>query len=570
MDRPERRLAAIVAADVVGYSRLMQEDDQAALRALNERRALFARAIAARRGRIVNAPGDSILAEFASAVDAVEAASEFQRACAQDANPMRLRIGINLGEVLVDAAGAIYGNGVNVAARLESLALAGGICVSRAVRDQVQGRVALAFEDLGERVVKNIDPVHAFAVAGLGAAAAAPVAPRNSIAVLAFDNLSGDPEQEHFCDGVCEDIITDLAKIDGIAVMGRQSAFAYKGKANDLRKVARELGVRYLLEGSVRAAGNRIRVNAQLIEAESGVHLWAQRYDRTLEDVFLVGDEIAEEIVTSLDVKLGYGEQARIWRKALRTAKARELFYRGMSLYYAGMPVEMRKARELFLQVIEAEPESPWGYSQAAVTHCMEAIHGWTPEPTASLAAARSLAERSLSLDDTIPSGHGSLGVVELFAGRHDEAVGRLQRAYELRPMCAAPRALLGYAQLYAGDWQSAVSNARSAVELNPLFPLWFYYVVGAAQYIGGQLEASSATLQKVRAANPRLLPARVALIAAQMALGDRESARAGAAAVIADRPDFSVGRFAGTQPFRDRARAERYFDSLREAGLPS
>ena len=382
-------------------------------------------------------------------------------------------------------------------------------------------------------------------------------------------SLSGDAEQEHFCNGICEDIITDLSQINGIPVIGRQSSFAYRGKANDLRKVARELGVRYVLEGSVRTAGNHIRVNAQLIEAESGTHVWAQRYDRTLDDVFLVGDEITEEIVTALDVKLAHGEQARIWRKAVRSPKARELFYRGMSLYYAGMPQEMRKARELFLEVIQAEPESPWGYAQAAVTHCLETIHGWTLDPAASLQAARQLAEKALALDDTVPSGHASLGVVALFAGQHDEAIQRLQRAHDLRPMCSAPRAILGYAQLYAGDWKNAVSNAQGAVELNPLFPLWFYYLIGAAQHFGGQHEASVPILQKVRAGNPRLIPARLALIAAQLALDDKDSAVAEAAAVIKDRPDFSVGKFGMTQPFRDKARRDRYLESLRAAGLP-
>jgi adenylate cyclase len=567
---PERRLAAILAADVVGYSRLMREDDRAALQSLTARRKLFADAVAERRGRIVNAPGDSILAEFASAVDAVEAAIDIQRRCAADGGAMQFRIGVNLGEVLVDEAGAIYGDGVNVAARLESLALSGGICVSRAVQEQVKGRIQAPFEDLGEKSVKNIAaPVHVYGIGGLGSAAPAAAAPRNSIAVLAFDNMTGDPAQQHFCDGICEDIITDLSKISGIAVVGRQSSFAYKGKANDLRQIARELGVRFVMEGSVRKSGERVRVTAQLIEAQSGTHVWANRYDRPLDDVFLVGDEISEEIVTALDVKLGHGEEARIWRKALRGPQARQTFTRGMDLYYGGTPQALVEARELFLEVTRLEPDSPWGYSQAAVTHCLEVVNGWTATPAASLAEAKRLAEKALSLDATVPGGYGALGMVALFQGRHEEALDKIGRARDLRPMCSTPNALLGYAQLYAGRLDEAFLNAAAAVELNPLFPLWYRYLMGAARHFGGRDTEALPLLRNVREANPRLIPARLAMIGTAMALGRKDDAAREAAAVMKDRPDFSVGRFGVTQPFREATVRERYLASLREAGLP-
>ncbi|MGH9576817.1 MAG: adenylate/guanylate cyclase domain-containing protein, partial [Terriglobales bacterium] len=453
-----RKLAAILAADVVGYSRLMQNDDQATLAALMGHRALFADKVATRGGRIVNAPGDSILAEFASVVDAVDCAQEIQRALSErnagipDAKRMQFRIGINVGDVLVDSAGAIYGDGVNIAARLESLAPPGGICVSKAVHDQVKSRLRLEFENLGERTVKNIEaPVHAFRVLPPGAAPTVqPAAPPNSIAVLPFDNLSGDPAREHFCEGISEDIITDLSKINGIPVIGRRSAFAYKGKTGDLRQVARELGVRYVMEGSVRTAGNRIRVTAQLIEAESGVHVWAQRYDRALDDTFLVGDEIAEEIVTALDVKLAHGEQARIWRKAVRSPQAREIYNRGLNLYHVGTPQDIRSARELFLEVARLQPDLPAGHGEAAVTHCLEVIHGWSGDPAQSLAEASRLGQKAVELDNDWPAGHAALGIVALFEDRHDDSLQRMERTLELRPMCAGPRAMLGYAQMYA------------------------------------------------------------------------------------------------------------------------
>jgi adenylate cyclase len=572
-----RKLAAILAADVAGYSRLMQEDDQATLQALAGCRKLFAEIAAARGGRIVNAPGDSILAEFASVVDALESALEIQarvarlNAAVPEARRMQFRIGVNVGDVLVDEAGAIYGDGVNIAARLEGLAAPGGICVSKAVRDQAQGRLRLGFEDLGEKPLKNIaQPVHVYRVAGAGDTAAAPAAAKpNSIAVLAFLNMSGDPEQEHFCDGISEDIITDLSRTTSIAVIGRHSSFAYKGRPTDLRTIGRELGVRYVLEGSVRKVGNRARITAQLIEAETGTHLWANRYDRSLDDVFLVGDEITEEIVTSLDVKLSHGEEVRIWRKALKSPQARDAFNAGMNANYRGTPQDVRQARELFLEAARLEPQSPWAHAQAALTHCMEVIHGWSADPAASLAEARRLGSRARELDETIPGGHAALGLVALFEERHDDALAGLERAHELRPMCSGPKAILGYAQLYSGLWESAVRNAEGAVELNPMFPFWYRYLMGAAWHFGGRHEQALAALRAVSQANPKLIPARLALISAESALERPEQAAAAASAVLKDRPDFSVGRFARTQPFRDKALRERYLESLRAAGLP-
>jgi adenylate cyclase len=573
-ERPQRRLAAVLSADVVGYSRYMHEDDAAALQALTARRKLVGDVVSLLRGRIVNAPGDSMLVEFPSVVDAVEAAVEIQRRCRADGGRMQLRIGVNLGDVLVDESGAIYGDGVNIAARLEALAVAGGVCVSKAVRDQVASRLRLEFEDLGDKTVKNIAaPVHAFQLRPGGApaeAGSAPAAPRNSIAVLAFDNMTGDAGRQHFCDGISEDIITDLSKISGIAVVGRQSAFTYRGRANDLRQVARELGVRYVMEGSVRMSGSTVRVTAQLIEAQTGTHVWANRYDRPLDDVFLVGDEISEEIVTALDVKLGHGEEARIWRKALRTPQARDAFNRAMDLYYGATPQAMREARELFLEVTRLEPQSPWGYSQASVTHCLEVMNGWTPAPAVALAEARRLAERALSLDVTVPGGHGALGIVDLFEGRHDEALERIGHARSLRPACSTPNALLGYAQLYAGRVEEAFRNAAAAVELNPLFPLWYRYLMGAARHFGGRDNEALPLLQTVKQANPRLIFARTAIIDTAMSLGREEAASAEAAALLKERPDFSVGRFAATQPFQDESVRESYLSSLRHAGLPA
>ena len=314
----ERRLAAVIAADVVGYSRLMQEDDQATVWALTERRALIAVHVEAAGGRIVNAPGDSMLAEFASVVSAVQCAVNVQRAMEEansglpESRRMRYRIGVNLGDVLADSDG-IYGDGVNIAARLESLAAAGGICVSQAVRDQVRNRLALQFEDMGDQAVKNIaEPVRVFRVVvdatsdGQVAPAAAvkppahALAERRSIAVLPFTNITRDPEQEYFADGMVEDITTALARTGQFFVIARNSSFVYKGRAVDIKQVGRELGVRYVLEGSVRKAGSQIRISGQLIEAESGSHMWADSFDGALEDVFDLQDRITENVVWAI------------------------------------------------------------------------------------------------------------------------------------------------------------------------------------------------------------------------------------------------------------------------------
>lgn len=576
-----QRLAAILAADAVGYSRLMAADERGTIAALDAARAIFRKSIEANAGRVVDVAGDSVLAVFESAAGAVSAALAVQNALARDAaslpeeRRMWFRVGVHLGDVTEKSDGTVYGDGVNVAARLQAIAAPGGVTTSDAVRGAVRGRVEAKFADLGEQQVKNIPhAVRAYAVETAVAASAAEASRaqavardnRASIAVLCFDNMSADAEQDFFCEGISEDIITDLSKINGINVIGRQSAFTYKGRANDLRRVGRELGVRYVLEGSVRKAGNRVRVTAQLIEAETGTHLWAKRYDRELDDVFLVGDEIAEDIVESLDVKLARGEDARIWRKALKTPRAREVFNRGMSLYSNSTQLDNDRARELFQEVTRLEPQAAQGYASVAVTHCLDVIHGWSRDPAASLAEAKQLSDRAGELDDNNPGAHYAKSFVALFEGRHDDALTEGARAVELRPMCVSPRAGLAYAQLYSGKWQSALQNARNAVEFNPVYPSWYLYLMAAAQYFGDQPAQALATLKRV---NPELLAARVLRVAALSSAGLGDEAASEAKAIVRDQPDFSVERYAATQPFRDAVQRAAYLQTLRSAGLP-
>jgi len=580
----KQKLAAILAADVAGYSRLMAADERATVAALDGARAVFRSQIEANGGRVIDMAGDSVLAAFDTAEGAVSAALAAQEALDQSSvalpedRRMRFRVGVHLGDVIEKDDGTIYGDGVNVAARLEALAEPGGVAVSNAVEAALRNRIAVKFEDRGEHGVKNMaHPVHAFALrAGRSSGpsarprvlAPAVTASKPTIAVLAFENMSADPEQEHFGNGIAEDIITDLSKISGLAVVGRQSSFAYKGTRNDLRQVARELGVRYVLEGSVRSAGGRVRVNAQLIEADAGTHLWANRYDRELGDVFLIGDEIAEDIVTSLDVKLARGEDARVWRKAVKSPAAREIFMRGLEAYYQPSPQNVRTAREHMRQVIELEPSSAYPHGMLAFTYMMEVMYGWSDDIERSLAEADRYSRRALELDDTVAGGHYVQGFLALFRGQHAQALEAAARALERRPMCSGPRAGLAYIELYSGNLGSAVRHAEEAVALNPVFPGWYLYVTAAAEYFGGRSTQALSTLDRALVAAPGLMLAKILRVAVLSELGRHAEARAAAAEILASDPEISPERLASTQPFKDVVQRERYLTTLREAGL--
>ena len=580
----KHRLAAILAADAVAYSRLMATDERGTVVALDAARAVFRKHIEAHRGRVIDTAGDSVLAVFDTTVGAASAALAAQRqleevcdAVAEDRR-MRFRIGLHLGDVIEKPDGSVYGDGVNIAARLQTLAEPGGIVVSEAVHGAVRDRIAARFADRGEQQFKNLlHPVRVYALAAAGVSgksrdgmsAPKPESVRRSIAVLAFENMSRDPAQEYFCDGISEDIITDLAKINGLAVIGRQSAFAYKGRTTDLRQVGHELGVRYVLEGSVRVVGNRVRVTAQLIEAETGTHVWANRYDHELHDVFMVGDSVVQDIVEALDVKLARGEDARVWRKALKTIPAREAFLRGWSAYYESTPDGIRRARDLFLEVMRLEPDSAMGYAYVGLTHAIEVAQGWSTDPPQSLGEARRRAEEAIAMDPSTSSGYGARSFVSMFEGKFEDAIADAQRSLDNRPMCASPRAGLAYVDLYVGNYQRAINNARDAIELNPVYPAWYLYLMAAAQHFGGRHQEALTTADRVLASNPRQTFARAIRIAALIALGRRDEARAEAAFVLRDQPEFTVERFVATQPFRDSTRSAQYADALRASGLP-
>ena len=410
-ERIQRRLAAILAADVVGYSRLMEADEAGTLATLRaHRKELIDPTIAEHGGRTVKLMGDGTLVEFPSAVDAVECAVAIQRAMAKlnagnsEDRRVVFRIGINVGDIIIEGED-IYGDGVNVAARLEGIAESGGITISEDVWRQVQGKVAPAFTDLGPQTLKNIArPVRAYRVELGPGGVTQPTAPalaspdKPSIAVLAFQNMSGDPEQEYFADGITEDVITDLSKVSGLLVIARNSSFAYKGKAVDIRVVARELGVRSVLEGSIRRAGNRVRITAQLIDAETGGHLWADRFDRELSDIFAVQDEVTRRIVDALKIKLSPGEAALLDAVKTTDSKAHDYFLLGRELIFATNRNReiFERSTNLFAQAIAEDPGYCEPYAGLAMAHILNWQNHWTDNSSKSLEKAEGFVDLAL------------------------------------------------------------------------------------------------------------------------------------------------------------------------------
>jgi adenylate cyclase len=482
----ERKLAAILNADVKGYSRLMGDDEAATVRTINAYRDLMAVFIQEHRGRLVDFTGDNLLAEFASVVDAVQCAVEIQEAlrvrnaALPEHRRMEFRIGINLGDVIVEGD-RIYGDGVNVAARVQTLAEGGGVCISGAAYDQVKNKLGLAYESLGEQTVKNIaelvrvyrlrmEPGPAavagrarragprsrlravliglavlVVVGGSGGAiwrfASRPSIPPGlelpdepSIAVLPFVNVGADPKQEHFSDGMTEEIITTLSKVSGLFVIASNSVFTYKGKPVKVQQVSRELGVRYVLEGSVRRSDPRIRVTAQLVDAATGHHLWAERYDRELKDVFAIQDEIAEKIVTALRVKLTQGEQVRVSRRTTDNVQAWELFSQAVEQHLRVGGEGRAQARLLYEKAIAADPRFAAAYAGLGFLHAQDARFGETSSSGRSLERAFELAQEALALDDSLPEAHASLAYVYLMRRQHTEAIAEAEQAVALLP----------------------------------------------------------------------------------------------------------------------------------------
>jgi adenylate cyclase len=580
----ERRLAAIMAADVVGYSRLVRVDEDGTLAALKLLLAdLVAPKIAAHHGRIVKLMGDGLLAEFASVVEAVRAAAEMQQALAarnarlpQDRR-IEFRVGVNLGDVVIDGDD-IHGDGVNVAARLEGLADPGGVCISGAVHDQVRDRIELRFEDLGRQQVKNIDrPVRVWrwvhdtvALRPEEDQMKRTLPDRPSIIVLPFNNMSRDPDQEYFSDGITEDIITDLSKVSGLFVIARNSAFVYKDKTFSVPQVCRDVGVKFALEGSIRKAGNRVRVTAQLIDGDSGGHLWAERYDRDLTDIFEVQDDITQQIVTALKVTLSQAEKSRMADSGTNDVDAHDLFLRGRELIRGD-----KKDREMFNQAvdyfqraIELDPNFAGPYAGLGMAYILDYQNHWSDTPDASLDKAARFAGEAIARDDQDPYAHYCAALVAMFKKEHERWAYEVDRALTLNPNYAPAVNGRGIVHIYAGEPAKAIPYIERAMRLDPALQQHYMHFLGTAYFVAGDYETAAAMFKNRIAINPSTDLSRSFLASALGHLGRVEEAREVWRELKDINPKYSHVEHIGRLPFKNPADAEKFTAGLRKAGL--
>ena len=543
-----RRLTAILAADVAGYSRLMGADEEGTHERLKAHlRELIEPKIAEHRGRIVKNTGDGFLAEFSSVVDAVRCAVEVQRlmAARNEATPpenrIEFRIGINLGDVIVEEHD-IFGDGVNVAARLETLAEPGGICVSRMVRDNVRDKLDYTFEDLGEQQVKNIArPVRSYLVADRAHATAGPVTPstqplrlpgRPSLAVLPFQNMSGDPEQEFFADGVAEDITTALSKVRSLFIIASNSAFTFKGKPAAIKDIGRALGVRYVLDGRVRKAGIRVRVTAQLLEAATGAHLWAERYDRKLTDIFAVQDEITECVRAAVQPAVERSERERAARRPPENLDAWESYHRGMWHFSRFDETENQKAQSFFYRAVELDAQFASAYAMLASTYCRAAGYFRLEQKAKNIRHALDYTHASLRIDPTDAAGHTAMAFALMFSGNHADSIAEADLAVSLDPNAAPAYYAQGATRAWGGRPVDAIDPLQTAIRLSPLDPAWsgFMHALARAHYWAGDYEAAIVTARQLRHSAPNIRQVYTTLIAGlgQMGRLDEAGCRAG------------------------------------------
>ena len=580
-DRVERRLTAILAADVAGYSRLMGDDEEGTLAQLMaHRRALVDPKIEEHRGRIVKTTGDGMLVEFASVVDAVRCAVDIQRGMSERnaeaavGKRIEFRIGINVGDIIIEGDD-IFGDGVNVAARLEALAEAGGICVSERVQEDAQGKLDVAFEDIGEQQLKNIArPVRAYRVQ-LGALAATPRASlalpdKPSIAVLPFDNMSGDAEQEYLADGIVEAITAALSRIKSFFVIARNSAFTYKKRATNVRDIGKELGVAYLLEGSVQKAGNRLRITVQLIETEGGAHVWTGRYDGTLDDIFDLQDRITEQVAGALQPSIRIAEVERSRRKRPQDLGAYDYAMRAMPHVWALEKEESEKALELLDKALAVDPEYPLALSLAGWCHAQRSVYTWTDDIAESQVLARTLAERAAELSGDDPLILAVLGAVHTFIRNHGTARILLERAVAIDSNAAWAWSRLGWLDNYSDRSEAAIEKFERSMRLSPLDPMNFnnYIGIGSAHEVAQKYDEAIGFYRRGLEERPHAFWIYRNLASSLSGAGRMEEAKEAYAHMIRAYPDLTVPKLRQAMVFTPAA-LDRMVANLTKLGLP-
>jgi len=621
----KRKLAAILSADAVGYSRLMEDDEAATVRTLTSYREVIATLIKQHNGMVIDSSGDNLLAEFVSVVDAVQCAVSVQNEITArnedlpENRKMQFRIGINLGDVIQEGE-RIYGDGVNIAARLESLADPGGICISKTAFDQIERKLPYGYEFIGDQMVKNISkPVGAYRVmleprvtiAGeakkekpsisrrkpylIGATAvlvlavaiglwqfytrrpsvepaseenmAFPLPDKPSIAVLAFDNMSGDPEQEYFSDGLSEEIITALSKTNELFVTARNSSFTYKGKPVKIKKVSEELGVRYVLEGSVRKSGDKVRVTAQLIDAVKGRHIWAEKYDRDLKDIFEIQDDITLKILTALQVHLTEGEDARVWAKEAPNLEVHLKSTKAFSLWNEGTKESIERYGQLAQEIVDIAPESPLGYRMLGWYYQSRAELGVSPRE--SLKKAYNMAQKALSLNESDASAHALLCQLYQKMKEYDKSIELGMLAVKLAPNGALIHMILGRSLLYACRYDEALVHLKQAIRLNPFPAYYYHWYLGTCYFFKGQHEEALSEFKKTLQRAPGFPLINLNLAITYALLGREDEARASAAKTMELIPQISGKFVSKTWGYKCQDNLQLVLDAMRKAGFP-
>lgn len=616
-EQRNRKLAAVLSADAAGYSRLMGQDEARTLTTLKAHFQVMRSFTGKFKGRVVAVHGDSLLAEFASVVDAVQCAVDIQNElkARNEALPeesrMLFRIGINLGDV-IEEEGNIYGDGVNVAARLQSLAEGGGICISRSVHDHVKNKLSVRYQSLGAHSVKNIaEPVRVYRVlpepGGTGKTVGEvwyrlkhwqkvalaltfalllvggvlvvqkyvdqpkttlPLPDKPSIAVLPFENMTGDPGQEYFADGFTEEIISSLAKISSLFVIARNSSFTYKGKPVKVQQVSEELGVRYVLEGSIQKSGDRVRINAQLIDAVSGKHLWSEHYDRDLKEIFGLQDEVILEITSALSVNLTAGEQARVWAEGTKSLEAYLRFMQGREYLLKGNRESVALARRMAEEAIALDPGYADAYALLGATYHNEVFLG-TSHPKESIAKAIELTQKALAMNGSLADARSRLGVLYTWSGRYDEAIAEAERGVELDPSSAMANFFLSNVLRYAGRSKEAIPVIRKALRLEPIAPDIFVQNLALVYFQAGDCKDALATFEKGLMRQPDNLNSHAIRAAVYGYCGREEDARKEATEVLRINPKFTVESYTRILPYRYQSNKDLTIQGLRRAGLP-